>query len=351
VAEKITIALDAMGGDKAPEIIIGGADLARERHSNTRYIFFGDEPTIKPCMDQYPKLSAISEICHTETIVASSDKPSAALRAGRKSSMGLSIKAVHDGLAAGVVSAGNTGALMALSKIILGMIPGIIRPAIASILPTKRGESVMLDLGANTQCNVEHLVQFAIMGEVFARTAMGVLKPKVGLLNIGIEDLKGTESIRQAAAILKRMASDESNLPIQFHGFVEGFDVPYGTVDVVVTDGFSGNVCLKTVEGTAKLYSAFIKESFKHSFWAKLGFLFARPAFNRLRQRADPRRYNGALFLGVNGVSVKSHGGTDAYGFATAVGLTADMIAYGFVDKVREEIEQISHLIFSKSVT
>ena len=344
------IALDAMGGDFAPDIVIHGAAQAHERAPQTRFLIYGDEKKIKPLIEKHKDFRQASQIIHTDIHIKNTDKLTVALKSARKSSMGQSIRAVHDGDADGIVSAGNTGALMALSKIILGMIPGIIRPAIASILPTKRSETVMLDLGANSVCGVEHLVQFAIMGEVFARSTLAIPKPKIGLLNIGNEDVKGTEELRQAYSILKKMSDEKSDIPIEFHGFIEGFDVPYGTVDVVVTDGFSGNICLKTVEGTAKLYSAFIKETFNHSLLAKIGFFFARSALSRLKERVDPRRYNGALFLGVNGVSVKSHGGTDAFGFATAVGLTVDMVQYAFVESVREEIEKISHLIFSKSI-
>jgi len=328
---------------------IEGASLARERHSNIRYLFYGKEIQIKPLIDKYKGLGKISEIIHADDVISAEEKPSAALRTGRKSSMWLAIESVRDEHAGGVVSAGNTGALMASARYVLGMIPGIIRPAIASFLPTPNGECVMLDLGANTECAVEHLVQFAIMGDAFARTALGLSSPKIGLLNVGTEETKGTEALRQAYAFLKKLATDAKELHFNFHGFVEGYDVPLGTTDVVVADGFSGNVALKTVEGTAKLYSALMRQAVQHSNLAKFGYFLAKPAFAKLRERVDPRRYNGAIFLGVNGSVVKSHGGTDGYGFSTAIDITADMITHGFIHAVREEIERVSHMIFAKS--
>jgi glycerol-3-phosphate acyltransferase PlsX len=250
--------------------------------------------------------------------------------------MRLAIDAVKEGHAAGVVSAGNTGALMAMAKIALRMLPGIDRPAIASFFPTSKGESVMLDLGANVECDANNLVQFALMGEVFARTVLGLTNPSVGLLNVGSEEMKGHEELRAAAAILR-----ETHLPIRFEGFVEGDDVPAGTVDVVVTDGFTGNVALKIAEGTAKLYSGFLKGAFASSFLAKIGYVFAKSALAKVRLRTDPRRYNGAMFVGVNGIVVKSHGGTDALGFANAIGVAVDMATHGFNDKIKAELARL----------
>lgn len=351
MSTNLTIALDAMGGDGAPEIVIEGANIARERYSGIKFLFFGDEAKIKPLISKHKELLSISEIVHTPDIITAEEKPSQALRTGRKSSMWLAIEAVRDDLAGGVVSAGNTGALMAISRIVLGMIPGIIRPAIASVLPTRTGQAVMLDLGANAECSVEHLVQFAVMGDAFARSALHMLEPKIGLLNIGTEDNKGTDSIRQAHTILKKMKGDDSEFALNYHGFVEGYDAPYGTVDVIVADGFSGNVCLKTIEGTAKLYAGMMRQAIKHSLIGKIGYLMALPAFNRLKERVDPRRYNGALFLGVNGSVVKSHGGADAYAFSCAVSVACDMIKNGFVERVRDEIEHMSHAIMASKVS
>jgi glycerol-3-phosphate acyltransferase PlsX len=287
---------------------------------------------VSPLIARHKALAKASSVHHTDKLVAADEKPSTALRAGRNSSMRLAIDAVQAKEAAGVVSAGNTGALMAMSKFVLKTLPGIDRPAIASFYPTLRGESVMLDLGANLVCDAENLVQFAIMGNVFARTVLGIHRPTVGLLNVGSEDVKGHEAVREAAAVLRA-----TSLPGEFHGFVEGDDIARGTVDVIVTDGFTGNVALKTLEGTTKLYAEFLRRSFKSSLVARLGYLLARPALNALRVRTDPRRYNGAIFLGLNGVAVKSHGGTDALGFANAIGVAVDMITQNSLDKIRED--------------
>ncbi len=331
----LSIALDAMGGDRAPEVVVKGANIARQRFPNVRFLFFGDEGKVRPLLDRHGALSKISSIIHTDKVVAGDDKPSVALRAGRGSSMRLAIDAVQSGRAAGIVSAGNTGALMAMAKFVFKTLPGIDRPAIASFFPTLRGESVMLDLGANLSCDADNLVQFAVMGNVFARTVLGIQRPTVGLLNVGSEKVKGHEAVREAFAILRG-----TSLPGEFHGFVEGDDIARGTVDVIVTDGFTGNISLKTLEGTAKLYAEFLKRSFKSSLIARFGYLLARPALNALRVRTDPRRYNGAIFLGLNGVAVKSHGGTDALGFANAIGVAVDMITQKSIEKIREDFAQ-----------
>lgn len=337
MSARLTIALDVMGGDHAPDIVVRGANIAHERFPNVDFLLFGVEPRITALLEERPGLRKVSSVHHTDEVVSNDAKPSAALRAGRSSSMRLAIDAVASGQAAAAVSAGNTGALMAMAKLVLRTLPGIDRPAIASFFPTSKGESVMLDLGANVSCGAENLVQFAVMGDVFARTVLGLVRPTVGLLNIGAEDQKGREEIRQAAAVLR-----ESGLASQFHGFVEGDDIAAGTVDVVVADGFTGNIALKTAEGTARLLSHFLRESFRHSTLAKLGYLFARPAIAKFRSRVDPRRYNGAIFLGLNGITVKSHGGTDALGFANAIGVAIDMSMHGFIDKIRTEMQRFA---------
>jgi len=329
----LCIALDAMGGDHAPDMVVVGADMARTRCPGVRYLFFGDEARIRPLLEKYPALLPISTIRHTPDVVTGDTKPSVALRTGRNSSMRLAINAVAAGEAACVVSAGNTGALMAMAKFVLKTLPGIDRPAIASFFPTLRGESVMLDLGANLECDAENLLQFAVMGTVFSRTVLGVLQPTVGLLNVGSEEQKGHEQIRQAATALR-----ESPLARNFHGFIEGNDIGAGTVDVIVTDGFTGNVALKTAEGTAKLMNEFLRRTFRSSLLAKLGYLLARNAFLKLKARMDPRRYNGAMFLGLQGVCVKSHGGTDAVGFGNAIGVACDLVQHGFNEKIRDEL-------------
>ena len=332
-----TIALDAMGGDSAPGIVLKGADIARQRYPSIDYLLFGDEEMVRPLLAKLPALSDTTTLVHTNEIVADDAKPSAALRSGRGSSMRLAIDAVADGRAAGVVSAGNTGALMAMAKFVLKMLPGIDRPAIASFFPTQRGESVMLDLGANIECDAENLVQFALMGDVFARTVLGLIEPTVGLLNVGEEDLKGNDAVRGASARLRLAVT-----PIRFYGFVEGDDIAAGTVDVVVTDGYTGNVAVKTAEGTAKLFAEFLEAAFRHSLPARIGYLFARGALRKLRMRCDPRRYNGAMLLGLNGIAVKSHGSTDAFGFANAIGVAVDMNVNGFLDKIRVELARLS---------
>jgi glycerol-3-phosphate acyltransferase PlsX len=337
VSDTITIALDAMGGDRAPGIVLKGAEIALQRHPGVRYLLFGAQDEVRPLLAKLPSLGEVTTLYHTTEVIADDAKPSLAFRTGRQSSMRLAIDAVADGRADGVVSAGNTGALMAMAKFALKMLPGIDRPAIASFFPTQRGESVMLDLGANVECDAENLVQFALMGDVFARTVLGLVEPTVGLLNVGAEDLKGNDAVRSASARLRLTMA-----PIRFYGFIEGDDIAAGTVDVVVTDGFTGNVAVKTAEGTAKLFSEFLEAAFRHSLMARIGYIFARRALRKLQMRCDPRRYNGAIFLGLGGIAVKSHGSTDALGFANAIGVAIDMKVNGFLDKIRVELGRMS---------
>jgi len=325
-----------MGGDKAPGMVFKGANIARVRYPNVRFVFYGREKVISKILNRFKRLKAVSTIHHAEEVVEGNDKPMTALRRRRNSSMRLALDAVGAGEADGVISAGNTGALLALGKFAIKTLPGINRPAMGSIFPTRRGESVMLDLGANINVDSATLVQFALMGEVFARSVLGVRKPTVGLLNIGSEDLKGGETIRSAAAILR-----DSDLPISFHGFIEGDDIAAGTVDVVATDGFAGNIALKSAEGTARMYSEYLKSAFRISLLSRLGYLLARPALRVLRERVDPRAYDGAMFLGLNGVVVKSHGGTDHKGFANAIGVAVDMIAQGINPKIIHDLSKL----------
>jgi glycerol-3-phosphate acyltransferase PlsX len=333
----IIIALDVMGGDQAPRMVLKGAAKALTRYPQAQFLLYGAEPKITPLLAKMPRLARCSTIEHTDDVVTNEAKPSVALRSGRRSSMRLAIDAVADAKADCVVSAGNTGALMAMAKFALKTLPGIDRPAIASFFPTMRGESVMLDLGANIECDADNLVQFALMGDAFARTVLGLLHPTVGLLNVGSEDLKGNDAVRAASTKLR-----SPDAPVKFHGFIEGNDIAAGTVDVVVTDGFTGNVALKTAEGTARMFGEFVRAAFKHSFLARIGYLFAADALKKMRQRMDPRRYNGAMLLGLNGIVVKSHGGADALGFANAIGVAVDMKVNGFVDQIRDELTRIS---------
>lgn len=337
VTEPLTIALDAMGGDTAPAVVVKGAAIARVRFPNVRYLLFGDERKIRPLLKRKPKLRKLVSLVHTDKVVLNDAKPSIALRQGKGSSMWEAIDAVGQHRASAVVSAGNTGALMGMAKMILGTLPGIDRPAIAAFFPTMRGESVMLDLGANVECDANNLVQFAVMGEVFSRTVLGLQQPTIGLLNVGEEPVKGREAVRAASTILR-----DTRLPIKFEGFVEGDDIAAGTVDVIVTDGFTGNIALKTAEGTARLLREFVRQAFKSSFLAKLGFVMARRALRKMQVRTDPRRYNGAMFLGLNGIAVKSHGATDALGFANAIGVAIDLAAGGFNDRIKEDFLRLS---------
>ncbi len=335
--KRLTIALDAMGGDRAPEVVIKGANIARDRYPQVDFLLFGDEGRIRPLLRRMEKLGRVCTIHHTEVVVLAEDKPSSALRNRRRSSMRLAIDAVRDGDAAAVVSAGNTGALMAMAKVVLKTLPGIDRPAMAGLLPTQRGQSVMLDLGANIQCDAENLVQFAIMGEVYARMVLGLKQPTIGLLNVGEEVFKGHEAVQTAAAILRT-----TSLPIKFHGFIEGDDPWAGTVDVVVTDGFTGNVAIKTAEGMARLYGGLLRSAFRRSALTRLGYLLVKSSLSELRNRLDARRYNGAMLLGLNGITVKSHGGTDAVGFANAIGVAVELAVRGFNDQIIEELRRVS---------
>jgi len=336
VTSSLVIALDAMGGDRAPQIVVRGAELTRERHSDVRFLMFGDAAKVEPLLARYGDLAAVTTLRHTENAILSEDKPSAVLRGGRDSSMWLAVDAVLNGEASAVVSAGNTGALMVIAKFVLKTLPGIDRPALCGLFPNARGDTAMLDLGANVRCSAANLTQFAVMGEVFARTVLGVERPIIGLLNVGVEDRKGIEEVREAASFLR-----ETDLPFEFKGFIEGTDIASGTVDVVVTDGFTGNVALKATEGIVRLFASNLREAFRRDWMSKLGYLLARRSIQKMRERFDPRQYNGAMFLGLNGIVVKSHGGTDALGFANSIGVGVNMAQHGFIDKMRQDFESL----------
>jgi glycerol-3-phosphate acyltransferase PlsX len=338
-AGKLVLALDGMGGDHAPAVVVDGAEIARERYPGTTFLLFGDPARLKPLVDRRKGLAKVLEIVPAADAVLAEDKPSFALRRRRQSSMWLAVQAAAEGRADSVVSAGNTGALLAISMVAMRMLEGAHRPALASFLPTSRGETVMLDLGANLECDADNLAEFSVMGSVFAQVLLGLDSPKVGLLNVGSEELKGHEELRQAAGWLRR-----DGVPVDFHGFVEGDDIGSGLVDVVVTDGFTGNVALKSIEGTAKLYSGFVRDVFRTSTFAKIGGLFAAGAFRKLRKRADPRRYNGGVFLGLDGICVKSHGGTDALGFAYAIGVAVDLVRYEYRSKLVEGLAKLKQV-------
>jgi phosphate acyltransferase len=331
--DKVRIALDAMGGDHGASVVLPGADISLTRHPDIEYALFGDRAVLEPILNGLPRLKAKSRVVHTDVSIRMDDKPSQALRYGRwKSSMWLAIDAVKKGEADAVVSAGNTGALMAMSRFNLKMIEGIERPAIAAVWPTVKGESIVLDVGASIGADEAHLVNLAAMGSAIARVLFDVERPTVGLLNIGVEEVKGLEQVREAGRILR-----EGNFPhFDYHGFVEGDDIGKGTVDVVVTEGFAGNIALKTAEGTAKQLGAWLRAAMSRTLAARLGYLLARGAFQTLREKMDPRRANGGVFLGLNGIVIKSHGGADAEGLAAAIDMGYDMVRYELLAKIGE---------------
>ncbi|MBZ6075008.1 phosphate acyltransferase PlsX [Microvirga puerhi] len=334
--QQVRISLDAMGGDHGPSVVIPGAALALERHPDIRFLMFGNEQVLTPILNGYPKLKEATEIRHTEISIGMDDKPSQAIRMGRgRSSMWKTVQAVRDGDADAAVSAGNTGALMATAKICLKTMAHIERPAIACMWPTLRGESIVLDVGATIGADAGHLVDMAIMGAAMARIMFDLDRPTVGLLNVGTEEIKGIETVKEAARILK-----ESNLAhLDYRGFVEGDDLGKGTVDVVVTEGFTGNIALKTAEGTAKQIAEYLRAAMSRTLMAKIGYLFAKQAFNALRDKMDPRKVNGGVFLGLEGVVVKSHGGTDDLGFASAIDVAYDMVHSELMKTIRGMLE------------
>jgi phosphate acyltransferase len=332
MADKIRIALDGMGGDHGPGVVVDGADLALSRNPESEFLFFGNSSLLTPPLKEKSERKPPSRLVHTDVAVRMEDKPSQALRYGRwKSSMWLSIDAVKKGEADIAVSAGNTGALMAMSKFNLKTLPGIERPAIAALWPTLRGESIVLDVGASIGADADHLVDLALMGAATARILFGLERPTVGLLNIGVEEAKGLEQVREAGRVLR----EENFAELDYRGFVEGDDIGRGKVDVVVTEGFAGNIALKTAEGTARQIGEYLRGAMSRSLAARIGYLFARSAFRQLRQRMDPRRANGGVFLGLNGIVIKSHGGTDAEGFAAAIELGHGVVRDELLAKIR----------------
>ena len=323
-----------MGGDKAPLCVVEGAELALKRTPGIHFLIYGDQEVLAPLLDEHPKLKANCTLHHTEESVASDAKPSVALRQGTNSSMRLAIDAVKNGEATGVVSAGNTGALMAMAKMVLKTLPNITRPAICSVLPTLRNPCVMLDAGANIDCDARNLCQFAVMGDAFARTVFGVTSPSIGLLNVGKEEIKGHDELKTAYQILH----DAENL--NFQGYVEGTDIGRGRADVVVTDGFTGNITLKTLEGTAHFITTSLKRAFKGSWMGKLGYMIASPALAPFRKKMDPRQHNGGVFIGLNGITVKSHGNADGLAFANAIHIAYELAVHDVNGKITEELHR-----------
>jgi glycerol-3-phosphate acyltransferase PlsX len=326
----LTVSVDAMGGDAGPGIVVAALARSSVRHPTVRFLLHGDEAQLKPLLARRRgKLASKVEIRHSAEVVRMEDKPSQVLRRGRNTSMWRTIESLQKQEAQVAVSAGNTGALMAVSMFQLRTLDGIDRPAIAALWPTKKGQTVVLDVGANVECDSQQLVDFAIMGEAFARAVLGLARPSVGLLNVGAEDMKGHDAVKAAAQILR-----DVDLPMEFRGFVEGDDISEGSVDVVVTDGFTGNIALKTAEGTAKLVAGFLRAALRRSFFGRLGAVIASGALKTLRRKLDPRAANGGIFLGLNGIVVKSHGGTDSVGFASALDMAIDMAHTGVMAKI-----------------
>jgi phosphate acyltransferase len=335
--QKVRIALDAMGGDVGASVVIPGAAISLTRHPDTEFLLFGDRALIEAQLAKYPAIKAAARIIHTDVAVSMNDKPSQALRRGRKtSSMWLAIDAVKKGEADVAVSAGNTGALMAMARFNLRMLPGIDRPAIAAVWPTKRGDSVVLDLGATIGGDAHHLMALAVMGSAMASVLFDLERPTVGLLNIGVEEVKGGEEIRGAAELLRAM-----DLPqLEYIGFVEGDGIGKGAADVIVTEGFSGNIALKAAEGTARQISEYLRSAMARTWRSRIGYLFARGAFKALRDKMDPNKSNGGVLLGLNGIVVKSHGGTDAEGFAYAVDVGYEMVHYDLLTKINQMLNR-----------
>ena len=327
------IALDAMGGDHGPEVVIPGADIALVRHPQLEFRFFGNEAQIAPVLQRFPKLAARSKVVHTDVVVKSDDKPSQALRRGRGSSMWLALEAVQKGEADVCVSAGNTGALMAMAKLVLRPIADIERPAIAALWPTVTSECIVLDVGANIGASARQLCEYALMGAAMSRALFHIEKPSVGLLNVGVEEIKGVDEVRQAHAWLKEI----KDLPIDYRGFVEGNQIGMGAVDVVVVEGFAGNIALKTAEGTARQIAEYIKAAMKRTWLSRIGAFLAQGGFRVLKEKMDPRA-NGGTFLGLNGIAIKSHGGTDALGFASAIELGYDMAESGLLARLTADL-------------
>ncbi|RRI00949.1 phosphate acyltransferase PlsX [Mesorhizobium tamadayense] len=332
----IRISIDAMGGDHGPSVVIPALMTVAIRRPDIRFVIFGHEDAVRPELAKFPKLAEASEFIHCEVAVRMDDKPSQALRHGRwKSSMWKAVEAVKNGTAQACISAGNTGALMAMSKFCLRTMATIDRPAIAALWPTTRGESVVLDVGATIGADAHQLIDFAILGTGMARSVFGIERPSVGLLNVGVEEIKGQEEVKEAGRMLR-----EANMAsMNYRGFVEGDDIGKGTVDVVVTEGFAGNIALKTAEGTARQIAGYLRAAMSRTLMARIGYVFAKGAFDRLREKMDVGRSNGGVFLGLNGIVVKSHGGADSDGFAAAIELGYDMVRNNLLDRIEADLD------------
>ena len=343
VPDSIVISIDAMGGDHGPSVVAPAVALALQRLSGrqVRFLLHGDEKALNAELARHPAARAASEIRHTDLVIGMEDKPAQALRRGKGTSLWNAVEAIRAGEANAAVSAGNTGALMAISKLILRMVSADLdRPAIGAGWPTLRGVSTVLDVGANVSSDAAQLVEFAIMGAAFHRAVYGAVNPTVGLLNVGSEEQKGHDAVREAGRLLR-----EGGLPIDYRGFVEGDDITKGAVDVVVTDGFSGNIALKTAEGVARFVRSLLKDAFTSDLRAKLAAVIAGPALNRVIERLDPASVNGAPLLGLNGIVVKSHGGAEAKGFANAIVVAADLARSDYSAEIENNMRQLAEVI------
>lgn len=342
MSSTITVSVDAMGNDRGIATIVDGCARALKYHPELNFILHGDSAPIQAELNAHLELKAVTRVEHADVAVSMEDKPSQALRKGRyKSSMWKAVQSVKDGDAHFAISAGNTGALMAMSKFCLRMMEGVDRPVIACIWPTLRGESVVLDVGANVGANGEQLATMGVLGAAMARALLPVRRPSVGLLNIGEEEVKGQDNVQEGARLMRAW-----DLPgLEYKGFVEGDDIGKGTTDVVVTEGFAGNIALKTAEGTARQVGQTLSEAMRATWMSRIGAVFARGAFAHLRQKLDPRRSNGGVFLGLNGIVIKSHGGTDSTGFAHAIEVGTDMAANDLISKIQRDVARIAGML------
>ena len=331
----LVISVDAMGGDNSPRVVVEGINIAHKNNPDISFLLFGDEVKVAEEMKRFPQMKEYCRVIHAAEMVRNEDKPSQVIR-NKNTSMYMAIDAVRKGEAKAVISAGNTGALMAISKMILKTIQKIHRPAICTNIPHKTGMCVMLDLGANTECSAVNLAEFAIIGNILAKHSLEIKHPRIALLNIGAEEMKGREEIHQAAKMIKN-----THLDLNFIGYIEPHQIGEGYADVVVSDGFTGNIALKTMEGTSKLITGFLKDTIKKSIWGRIGLPFLLPVIFQLKKKLDPRKYNGAMFVGLNGLSVKSHGGTDALGYSYAIDNASKLIRQDFVQTIRNEVEHV----------
>jgi len=338
VTSPLVISIDAMGGDHGPAVVVPAIARAVNQGLDARFLLHGDEAALKAALAKLPAIQGRVEIRHTDKVIGSDEKPAQAMRRGKGSSMWNTVEAVKIGEAAACVSAGNTGALMAISKLILRMSADMERPALVASWPTLKGRTAVLDIGANINADAQRLVEFAILGAAFHHAVHGSARPTVGLLNVGSEDEKGHDEVREAHRMLREMSA----LELDYRGFVEGDDIPMGTVDVVVTDAFTGNVALKTGEGLARYFRAHLRATFTSGPFARLGGIIASVALRRMASQFDPSSINGGPFLGLNGIVVKSHGGADVRGFATAIRMAADLAASDFVAQIDRNLRTMT---------